>query len=144
MIDVKLLVFPGSKIGYTLEDGATVSRLIEIAQEDKPNASFSGEIRINNYVVSGSTRLYGGELVIITKKVKGNQITVKIQKVPGRNVDLSLNPGSTVQDAIDAADIGDVEGYQARLDGREVERNAVMPNHGGSYRIILTKKVKGN
>jgi len=144
MITVELLVFPGRITSYSLDDHSTVDDLVRVARSENPGANFNGEIRINNSIVSGSRTLYGGERVVITKKVKGNQITVKIQKVPGRNVELSLNPGSSVNDAIAAADLGDTTGYQARLDGVEVERNATMPNHGGYYRIILTKKVKGN
>lgn len=144
MIHVELLKFPGRIMSFSLEDNSTVRDLIDVATSESPGLDISGEKRVNNRAVNDSTRLYDGDRLVITKKVKGNQVSIKVTKFPGRAVDLMLDEGSSVQDAIDQANLGDVSGYQARMDGVEVERNRVIPDDGSVHRVILTKKVKGN
>ena len=144
MINVELLKFPGRVYAYSLEDGSSIQDLLDAAVDDNPELDTDGEMRINNYAVEKGKVLRNGDRLVITKKVKGNQTNVKVTKFPGRTVDTQINHGSTIQDAIDAAEIGDVTGYQARLDGNEVARDHVIPDDGQDHRVVLTKKVKGN
>ena len=143
MINVQLLKFPGRVMDFNLEEGSTIQDLFNLARSENASVSLDGEIRVRNSEASLNTRIYNGDRVIITKKVKGNQVEIKVSKFPGRSVDLSLDHGVTVQDAIDAARIEGTDGYQVRLNGVEVERSVVL-SEGVTQRIILTKKVKGN
>jgi hypothetical protein len=68
-------------------------------------------------------------------------ITIKIGKLPGRIVEISLNGGRTVADAIEAAEIGDVAGYEVRANGAPATMTTVLSN---GATVLLLKKIKGN
>jgi len=144
MKNVQFLKFPGRVLDFTVEDGSTVKDLLDLVKADNPEADVTGEPRVNNCTVNNDRILNEGERVVIAKKVKGNQSKAKVQKFPGRGVEVEIEPNSTVKDAIDASRLEDVEGYQIRMDGVEVEDNKIIPDDGVVHRIILTKKVKGN
>jgi len=145
-MNVTIQQFPGTKLDLELEEGTTIRQAIEIVSDSNPNFDMTGEMRRNSNVVSPDTRLYNGDRVIITKKIKGNQITVIVNKFPGAKVELMLDHGATVSQAIEQAKatLGDVEGYDIRLNSLPAEMNAAIPDNGTTQRIILTKKVKGN
>jgi putative ubiquitin-RnfH superfamily antitoxin RatB of RatAB toxin-antitoxin module len=145
-MNVELVKFPGRILQFEVEQNTSVGQLIEMAAEEYPDIDLTGEMKVNNNNVNSGTVLRGGDRLIITKKIKGNQITVAVNKFPGAKVELMLEHGATVGQAVEQAKetIGDVDGYDIRLNGLPAEASAVIPDNGSVQRIILTKKVKGN
>ena len=145
-MNVELVKFPGRVLQFDVEEGTTVGQIITLAAEEYPDVDLAGEMRVSNRCVDSYTRLTHGDRLIITKKVKGNQISVIVNKFPGAKVELMLEHGATVGQAIDQAKgtLGDVDGYDIRLNSLPAEVNAAIPDNGTVQRIILTKKVKGN
>lgn len=145
-MNVELVKFPGRVLQFEVDEGATVSQVIALAAEDYPEVDLAGEMRVSNQAVDSNTRLRNGDRLIITKKVKGNQISVIVNKFPGAKVELMLDHGATVGQAIEQAKatLGDVEGYDIRLNSLPVDMNTAIPDNQTVQRIILTKKVKGN
>lgn len=67
--------------------------------------------------------------------------TVKVGKIPGRIVEVAVNGGTTVDQVIEVAGIGNIEGYEKRLNGSIVEGDSVVSN--GDV-ILLVQQIKGN
>lgn len=145
-MNIEVVKFPGRIVALEVEDGTTVGQALEITAREFPEIDLSGDIRVNNCDVNSNTILHGGQRVVITKKMKGNQLSVAVTKFPGAKVDLMLDHGATVGDAIEQAKatLGDVEGYDIRLNGESVALTVSIPDNGSVQRIILTKKMKGN
>ena len=71
----------------------------------------------------------------------GNYITVQITKVPGAMKTLSLENGSTVEDALTIAELEVATGYEIRVDDEIATRDTVLED--GSV-VVITKMIKGN
>ena len=67
-IMVKLTQVPGATQEFGLEDGATVSSLLELAGKDAGNYA----IRVNGSSASTSTVLNDGATVLLSKNAVGN------------------------------------------------------------------------
>lgn len=143
-MNISVVKFPGTAISLEIEEGSTVGQALTLVAQERPSMDLTGEIRVNNNTVSENTVLYSGQKIIITKKIKGNaMITVKVTKFPGATVEVAAESGSTVDSviALASSDLGDVEGYIAKLNGETVDKSAIVAD--GS-RIVLVKKIKGN
>lgn len=145
-MNIEVVKFPGRVVQLDVEVGTTVGQALEIVAREYSDIDLSGEMRINNYEVVSGTAMREGNRLIITKKMKGNQMSVVVTKFPGAKVELMLDHGATVGQAIDQAKatLGDVEGYDIRLNGAAAESASAIPDNGQVQRIILTKKMKGN
>jgi hypothetical protein len=145
-MNIEVVKFPGRVVQLDVENGTTVGQALEIVAREYPEIDLSGDMRVSNCDVSASTQLREGQRVVITKKMKGNQTSVIVTKFPGAKVELMLDHGSTVGAAIDQAKatLGDVDGYDIRLNGTSADSGSVIPDNGQVQRIILTKKMKGN
>ena len=137
MIEVKVTFFPGKVYNLNLEEPTTVGDVLDMVDNPVEN---NMTISINGDTVNRSTHIYSSTSIVITKKVKGNAINVTVTKFPGPNQRLSLDDGSTVQDAINAADF-ETDGFDIKVDGTTADMNAIISD---GTRIILTKKIKGN
>lgn len=145
-MNVQIVKFPGKVHDFEIEEGSTLNQLIDIAKEYNPDIDFNGEARVNNSAITGETRLFSGQKVIITKMLKGNQISIMVIKFPGAKAEVMLDHGATIAMAIEAAKstIGDVEGYDIQLNNVNAQSTDLIPDNGSVQRIILTKKIKGN
>ena len=134
-MNVELVKFPGRVLQFDVEDNTTVGQVIALAAEDYPEVDLAGEMRVSNQAVDSNTRLRSGDRLIITKKVKGNQISVIVNKFPGAKVELMLDHGATVGQAIEQAKstLGDVEGYDIRLNSLPADMNAAIPEIGRAH-----------
>lgn len=66
---------------------------------------------------------------------------IKIAVLPGVVKDIAVNGGTSISQAIEAADLGSVGNeYEARLNGDPVERSVVLSD--GDH-VLLVKKIKG-
>lgn len=70
-----------------------------------------------------------------------NYITVQITKVPGAMKTLSLETGSTVEDALAIAELDVASGYEIRVDDEIVSRDTELVD--GNV-VVITKMIKGN
>ena len=143
---VELAIVPGQVFTYELEEGSTIQNLIETAEEENVDISFDGETTVNNSIVRNSFILRNGDRVLVTKKVKGNNIRVTVAKIPGVVKTVELNDGATVRQALEQAEITDYESYQMRdTAGNEVSIESIIARPTvGDARLTLTKRVKGN
>ena len=71
----------------------------------------------------------------------GNYITVQITKVPGAMKTISLEAGSTVEDALTIAELEVATGYEIRVDDEIVSRDTELED--GNV-VVITKMIKGN
>lgn len=145
-MNIEVVKFPGRVLPLDVEQNTTVGQVLELVARDYPEIDLSGEMRVNNYTVTSSTVLREGNRVVITSKMKGNQLSVIVTKFPGAKVELMLDHGANVGAAIEQAKatLGDVEGFDIRLNNVAADAATVIPNSGTTQRIILTKKMKGN
>lgn len=67
-------------------------------------------------------------------------ITLKVIRVPGQVVEVGLDAGSSVQDALNAADVSVGSGESVKLNGADANMTDVVTD--GS-RILVAKAAKG-
>lgn len=131
---IKIGVMPGRITEYAVNPGTTVSDALQMA-----GLSSSGyEIKLDGRTVTESD-VASGNILLLTKKVKGNTSTIKIGVMPGRITEYAVTPGTTVASALEMAGLS-ASGYEIKLDGRTVTESDVA---SGNI-LLLTKKVKGN
>ena len=145
-MNIEVVKFPGRVVQLDVESNTTVGQALEIVAREHPEIDLSGDMRVNNCDVNAQTTMREGQRLVITKKMKGNQMSVIVTKFPGAKVELMLDHGATVGTAIDQAKatLGDVDGYDIRLNGETAQSGTAIPDNGQVQRIILTKKMKGN
>lgn len=68
-------------------------------------------------------------------------ITVDVTKVPGAMRTVTLEVGSTVEDALRVADIELGSGYEVRVDG---DNATVTDTLEDGSTVVVTKMIKGN
>lgn len=68
-ITVEITKVPGAMKKVTLEPGATVADALRVAEIE---AGAGYEIRLDNDVVTATTPVEDGSVIIVTKMVKGN------------------------------------------------------------------------
>ena len=68
-------------------------------------------------------------------------ITVKVIQVPGAVVEVALNAGATVADALNAANITVGEGEGLKVDGNDATETQTLSD---GQRVIAAKAAKGN
>jgi sulfur carrier protein ThiS len=68
-------------------------------------------------------------------------LTIKIGKLPGRITEVALEEGATVAQAIEAAEITDIEGFETRVNGAPAANDAELSDGDN---VLLVKKIKGN
>ena len=134
---VKIGKMPGRIEEIALEDGTTVQQALEIVGLD----SEGYEIRVNGTASTTSAELSDGNVVLLTKMIKGNaNMIVKIGKMPGRIEEIALEDGTTVQQALEIVGL-DSEGYEIRVNGTASTTSAELSD--GNV-VLLTKMIKGN
>lgn len=134
----KIGKMPGRMNDYALEPGSTLQDALDLAEL---NAE-SFEVKVDgNSITDFSTVVDNANVIMLTKKVKGNNGITKIGKMPGRMEEYALEPGSTVQDALNLAEL-DVENFEVKMDGNSIDD--LNTSADGAAVIMLTKKVKGN
>ena len=67
-------------------------------------------------------------------------ITVKVAVVPGTVTEVALEEGSTVADAIAAANV-DTDGYSVKLNGVATANDQTLSD---GARLFISKEAKGN
>ena len=68
-------------------------------------------------------------------------ITVKIGKLPGRIMEVALEEGATVEQAIEVAEIVEIEGFETRVNGAPATLETTLADGDN---VLLVKKIKGN
>jgi hypothetical protein len=68
-------------------------------------------------------------------------ITVKVIRVPGVAVEVGLNDGASVSDALSAANMTLAAGEQLTVNGMEASTDTILAD---ADRVILAKAAKGN
>jgi hypothetical protein len=156
MIEVTFSTVPGTPIPFCLEDGSTVKAVLDVIRGNDPSFDFNGTLCVNMNQATESTVLRSQDRVTLSRKIKGNQCTVRIVKMPGANIRVTVDEGSTIEHAIEVAQanppvidgveikLGDVEGFKIKLDGNDAEMDTIIPHDQQDHIVVLTKKVKGN
>jgi sulfur carrier protein ThiS len=134
---VKVGVMPGRVNEFVVEDAATVSEILAIAE-----VSAEGyEVKIDGEKVTDlSTTAGTAGLILLTKQVKGNGL-VKVGVMPGRVNEFVVDDEATVHDILRTAEVS-AEGYEVKIDGEKV--TDFNQSAGTAGLILLTKQVKGN
>ena len=70
-------------------------------------------------------------------------IEVRVGRLPGAIQTVALNGGRKVSDALDGAelDIGDVEGYEIRVNGEVADLDA---NLSSNDTVLFVRRIRGN
>jgi sulfur carrier protein ThiS len=66
---------------------------------------------------------------------------VKVGKVPGRIVEVALNGGRSVADALEIAEITGTEGYEIRVNGNTANAGTELSD---GDTVLLSQQIKGN
>lgn len=134
----KIGIMPGRLVEVASEGDLTVQGALELA-----GLSFDGqEIKIDGAVASiDSVIPAGASHVLLSKKVKGNTDIVKIGIMPGRLTEVAIEPGTTVQQALEMAGL-EFGGQEIKIDGNVSALDTVIAS--GASHVLLSKKVKGN
>lgn len=138
-LTVKVGKLPGRIVEVAVEDDATVSVALSVAELD----STGYEIRLNGSPVDLDTYIEDGDTILLVKKIKGNGdgfVTVRVGRLPGRIQEIALNGDRTVAAALEAAELDSV-GYEVRVNGAPTD-SATTLAEGDT--ILLVKKIKGN
>ena len=156
MITVKLVKLGSQIKDYCLEYSASVSDLLEIADE----TFVQGSVTRNNQVVNRDTPLRDGDRIYLGRATKGNiddPFEVSFMKLGGSVVNLPAEDGYTIKQVLQQLDDAErrnfyrADGsvaYEFRVSGntRPVDENYVLqrPTNGDSLRVICAQRVKGN
>jgi len=134
---VKIGKLPGRIVEVALNGDNTVAAAIAAAEIEDTTGY---EIRVNGATGALTTALPSGSTVLLLKKIKGNTVSCKVGKLPGRIVEIALEDGASVEDALEVAEI-EADGYEIRLNSAPASITDRVPN--GST-LLLLKKIKGN
>lgn len=136
MNTVKVGQLPGKIEEYTFEEGTTVAQALEIA-----GLSAEGfEVKVDGNTAGTSDIVDGANMILLTKKVKGNAGSVKVGQLPGKIEEYVFEDGTTVAQALELAGLS-ADGFEIKVDGNVAGMSDVVD---GANMILLTKKVKGN
>jgi uncharacterized Zn ribbon protein len=140
MSEVKVGRVPGRITEVNVVDGeTTVNEALGLA-ELTVESGFS--VRLNGEPAEGDAVVSDGDSVTVVKEVKGNSDSVKVGRVPGRITEINIVDGeTTVEEALEIADMGVESGFSVRLNGEPAEDSDVLED-GDSLTIV--KEVKGN
>ncbi len=134
---LKVGVMPGRIQEVAVDDTVTVSQALSLA-----NLTTEGfEVKLDgNTVTDLTTSVAGANVLLLTKKVKGNASgIIKVGVMPGRIQEVAYD-GQTVAQILDIAGLS-TDGFEVKLDGATVT-DLAAPVSGNV--LLLTKKVKGN
>lgn len=116
-----------------LADGATIEQALAAAEMSAEGF----QVRVNGRTPCGT--LVDGDTLTLVPAIKGGsgEITVKVAKLGSVVKEVLLAEGSSVNDALAAADMSS-DGFQVRVNGREFEGTL----HTGDT-ITLVPAIKG-
>ena len=135
---VKIGMMPGILNEYALEGGTTVAQALEIAGLNAEGFEVKAD---GNTVTNLDAPIEAANVILLSKKIKGNSNTIKIGVMPGILNEYALDESTTVAEALQIANLS-AEGFEAKADGTTVtDFNAPI---GNANVILLTKRVKGN
>lgn len=135
-IVVKAGKLPGVLTDVALGGNATVADALSQAGLDATGF----EVRVNGESASGDRRLSDGDTVLLTRQIKGNQVLVKVGKLPGVLSDIALNDGATVETALSTANL-DATGFEVRVNGESATGSTRIAD---GDTVLLTRQIKGN
>ena len=140
MITVKAVRFPGQTQEAAIEDGSKVQDVLRALGLDATGY----QIQLNGDVVSLSSSVDDGDMVVLTKAVKGNldSITVKVVQFPGAVRELMLNGDRSLGAALTMAGVTVAAGMQVQLNGEVVTNRGTQLDD--QDQVVVTKNVKGN
>lgn len=134
---VKVGMMPGRINEFAVAEGMSVKEVLELAGLDSNGYDIKGDGEIVSLEADASTF----NKILLTKQVKGNSDgVVKIGMMPGRINEYAIQPGTTVDEALNLADL-DPDGYDVKGDGQIIDLN---DDASKFKKILLTKQVKGN
>jgi len=155
MLVAKLAMLGAEIKSFAMEDGSTVGRLFEMAEEN----FVQGAVSINGAIVNENTILRDGNLVFIARQTKGNlPFELQIIRLGAAEpmIAVAVEEGTTVLSAFNALDAGRRSNF-IRADGTQVYQEYRLGNGSlidanapivrpasGTERIICATKTKGN
>ncbi len=121
-VAVKVGRLPGKIVEIALNGERTVAAALGAAELSGVEGY---EIRVNGAPAEPETTLSEGDVVLLVKKIKGNDdgcVIVRIGKLPGSIQEVALMiEKRTVADALSVAEISQESGYQIRVNGALAE-----------------------
>lgn len=140
---IKVATIPGRPVEVVVQENTTVRESIELA-----GLNIDGrDVRVDGNEVDLDSKVIGATIVTLGKKIKGNNVgggnmnnVIKVATIPGRPVEVVIEEGTTVAQAIELAGL-DATGRDIRVDGNET---TLEVSAYGATIITLGKKIKGN
>lgn len=139
-MNIKIGVMPGRIETYAFEGTTTFAQALETAGLNADGF----EVKADGNVVTdlNSAIPSGADTILLSKKVKGNALTVKVGVMPGRIDSYGFEDGTTYAQALETAGLS-ADGFEVKQDGNVVnDLDTAIPS--GADTILLSKKVKGN
>lgn len=135
---IKIGAMPGRINDFALSTDTT----IEEALQEAGLSAEGFEVKMDSESIVDLNEVIGdANVLLLTKKVKGNSKLTKVGAMPGRIEDYAFEEGTTVEEALEVAGLS-AEGFEVKLDGSTVtDLNTTVDDVNV---VLLTKKVKGN
>lgn len=134
---VKIDNLSGDVKEVKIKDGASVAEIVEKAQINMEGL----EIRFNGQLIDMDMQPENGDVLQLVKTSSiMDFITVRVGKLPGRIMDIALNGGRTVADALNGADLYS-DGFEIRVNGAPADLEYNLAN---GDTVLLVKKITGN
>lgn len=133
---VKVGKMPGTIQEILIEDGTNVQQVLELAGLDRDGY----EIKVNGGVAQLGDTVNAGDMVILTKMIKGNAGLVKVGKMPGTIQEILVEDGTSVATVLELAGL-DKAGYEVKVNGSVTDERTEVDE---GDMVILTKMIKGN
>lgn len=131
--------FPGRIDEYAVEVGTTVAEVLAMAGIE---TGTDAEIKLNGETVAADEVVKGNDIVLVTKKIKGNSMnTIKVGRFPGRINEFVVETGTTVEQALQLAEIELGTDGEVKVNGIEYTPCSLVKD--GDV-VLVTKKIKGN
>ena len=155
MVLVKVLGIGRISKEFAFENNPTVAEVLA----ESGDTFVQGNITLGGAILTSETLLVDGSNIFVSKLIKGNTdvFEVKFVKIGSTKVTaIAVEPGTSINAAISTldeeskVDLLNEDGsakFEYRVNSDIVDGDSIIPNPtvvGGSVRVIISKKIKGN
>ena len=146
MKTIKITKVPGVPTEVVVADTAKLADVLAAYKAATGQETKGYTIKCNDFEITDmNTNVLNGAVIYLVQQVKGNLTTVKVTKVPGMPLEVTVEDGATVKSVLDtytAATGQSIKGYTIKCNDVEITDTNVAVAPGAV--IYLVQQVKGN
>lgn len=143
---IKITKVPGVPTEVVVADTANLGDVLAAYRTATGQETSGYTIKCNDFEITDmTTQVLTGAVIYLVQQVKGNLTTVKVTKVPGVPLEVTVEDGATVEAVLStytAATGQAIAGYTIKVNDAEITNLKTLATPGAV--IYLVQQVKGN